>query len=162
MLWKEQLDNWLKEKYFKYPKDIKENFLWNTSVIEDINISEFKQKFKIDDTLPIKQDYSPYIKYIKNPKNKYATYFYNPSKDTLLVIPLPYKNNNYATLKYFCDNAPKIQQKKFWILVSKLIYKLIKKHTKIYVSSHGFGVHYFHLRISIKPKYYFDKELSNT
>ena len=31
---------------------------------------------------------------------------------------------------------------------------MLKKYGKIYVSTHGLGVPYFHLRIDLEPKYY--------
>ena len=84
----------------------------------------------------------------------------NPSKDTLLIIPMPRNGNCYATIKDFCDNAPKVQQIEFWKQASKLIRKQLKKENKLWVSAHGLGVPYFHLRVCNKPKYYFDNELS--
>ena len=42
--------------------------------------------------------------------------------------------------------------------VSRIINKLIKDgKTKYWISTHGSGVPYFHLRISLKPKYYITK-----
>ena len=38
----------------------------------------------------------------------------------------------------------------------------MKKHKKVWISAHGLGVPYFHLRISTKPKYYFDEKLSQS
>jgi hypothetical protein len=43
----------------------------------------------------------------------------------------------------------------YWKYVSNIIKNLIKNNKdKYYISTHGLGVHYFHLRISTIPKYY--------
>ena len=104
------------------------------------------------------QDYISFIEYINKSKNKYYTYFYNPSKTTLLIIPIPRKNKNFTTIKDFIDNASNYQQIQFWKGVGKLIKKMLKKNNKIYISTHGLGVPYFHLRLDIEPKYYKTKE----
>ena len=52
-----------------------------------------------------------------------------------------------------------LQQKKFWNCASKIIKNFLKNNNnKIFISTHGHGVPYFHLRISKKPKYYFEKD----
>jgi hypothetical protein len=43
-----------------------------------------------------------------------VTSFYNISKDTLLIVPIPKQNKIYTTMKDFIDNASKTQQKEFW------------------------------------------------
>jgi hypothetical protein len=35
----------------------------------------------------------------------------------------------------------------------------MKTHDKVWISVHGLGVNYTHVRISPSPKYYFDNEL---
>ena len=80
-------------------------------------------------------------------------------KDTLLIIPIPKKNKNYATLKDVCDNSSITQKKYFWKKVSKLVKKFMKNEKYVWISTHGLGVSYMHIRISNKPKYYFDNEL---
>ena len=112
MNWKQKLNDWKNNNYFKYPKNIKYNFLWNTSPIINTN-SIFNESFKIDKSLPIHQNYKQFNKYIKNnSKNKYCISFYNLNKDTLLIIPVPRKNKNFATIKLFCDNAINFTTKK--------------------------------------------------
>ena len=36
----------------------------------------------------------------------------------------------------------------------------MKENKKVWISAHGLGVPYFHIRICNKPKYYFSEELS--
>ena len=128
MKWNDVLDDWKKGKYYKYSNKIKNKFMWNTSVIKNNGNSKFIEKFLIHSKLPIEQNYNSFKYYIEQSKNKYVISFYNLNKDTLLVIPIPRKNKNYATIKDFCDNASITQQKYFWKEVAKLIKNLIKKN----------------------------------
>lgn len=159
MNWNNVLDDWGKGRYYKYPDKIKNKFIWNTSVIKNNGNSKFIEKFLIHPKLPTEQNYNSFKSYIEQSKNKYVVSFYNLNKDTLLVIPIPRKNKNYSTIKDFCDNASVTQKKYFWKTVSKLIKNYIKKHKYVWVSAHGLGVPYMHIRISNKPKYYFSKTL---
>ena len=83
--------------------------------------------------------------------------FYNKSKDTLLIIPIPYNEKEYITIKDFIDNAPIIQQKEFWKFASEEIKNILKTEKEIYISTHGLGVSYFHLRLCNSAKYYHTK-----
>jgi hypothetical protein len=74
---------------------------------------------------------------------------------------MPLGKKNYATLKDFIDNAPIIQQQKLWKKVAQLATQLMKEKGKVWISVHGLGVAYTHVRISPTPKYYFDKELAS-
>lgn len=159
MSWNTVLNNWLNGNYYKYPKKIKNKFMWNTSVIKNNGNSKFIEKFRVNDKLPIQQNFNSFKSHIKKSKNKYVTSFYNLNKDTILVVPVHRRYKNYATIKDFCDNASITQQKYFWKEVAKLIKNIIKKEKYIWVSTHGLGVPYMHIRISNKPKYYFDKKL---
>jgi hypothetical protein len=159
MKWLQTLNDWENGKYFTYPTNITQKFQWNTSVIKNQN-SDFKEDFQENPELPLSHDMSSYKQYIDNSDNKYVVSFPNLSKDTMLVIPMPRVNKNYSTIKDFTDNSSKLQQKIFWKEVSKIIREETKKHTHIWVSAHGLGVPYFHLRICQKPKYYFNKKLS--
>lgn len=159
MKWRDKLNEWKNNIIFNNPKNIKDRYLWNTSVLKNNGNAIYKEKFKIDKNLPKKQNYNAFNEYINNSLNKYVTCFTNLSKDTTLVIPIPRKNKNYVTIKDFIENAPLIQQKEFWKNVSKLAIKDMKKYDKVWISTHGFGVPYFHIRICSKPKYYFNNNL---
>lgn len=160
MYWKDVLYNWENGVIFRYPKQIKNRFIWNTSVLKNDGNVEYKESFMVNNNLPNKQDESDYVEYIKKSKSKYVVAFPNLSKDTMLVIPMPVKGNNYVTLKDFIDNAPEKQQIYFWKKVAKVAKEFMKIHKNIWISVHGFGVAYTHVRISSKPKYYFDENLS--
>ena len=121
----------------------------------------FKQKFRTYDQLPEIENKKDFQEHIKNSQNKYVVSFPNLSKDTMLVIPMPVSGKNYATLRDFIDNAPEIQQQEFWKHVAEVAKKFMKKNGKVWISVHGLGVAYTHVRISIIPKYYFVSELKN-
>ena len=160
MSWSDTLKDWQNGIVPTYPRHIQDRFQWNTSVLKNDGNVPFKQSFKVDHRLPHRQDTRPYREYIKQSKNEYVISFVNLSNDAVLVVPMPVGKRNYATLKDFMDNAPQIQQQRFWKTVSKIARKLMKEKGKVWISTHGFGVAYTHVRVSISPKYYFDKELA--
>ena len=75
-----------------------------------------------------------------------------------MIIPIQKKGKNFKTIKYFIYNDSKTQQIEFWRYVSKSIKDVLEKNDKIYVSTHGLGVPYFHLRLDTRPKYYQTQE----
>lgn len=159
MKWIDILEKWTNGEFFKYPNSIKNKFLWNTSIIKNNGDCKFEQRFKVDTSLPSQEDYTSFQKFINKSKNKSVLSFNNLSGDTILVIPKPKANKNFATIKDFCDNASDTQQKEFWKKVSSIIKKELKNGNEIYVSTHGHGVYFLHVRISKYPKYYFSKHL---
>jgi hypothetical protein len=155
MLWKDKINEWNNGIIVKYSSDIKNRFYFETSVCNKKLDSQYKEEFIEDVKLnKLEQDFMSFDKYIRESKNKYATYFYNLNKDALLIVPIPRKNKNYTTIKDFIDTASIVQQKHFWFLVAKNILEMLKIHDKVYVSTHGMGVYYLHVRIDLTPKYY--------
>lgn len=159
MLWKEVINNWENGIGLTYPKQLKGKFLWNTSVFKNDGNVEYKQRFRTNNKLALTQNKKDFNEHIKHSKNKYALSFPNLSKDTMLVIPMPVRGKNYATLRDFIDNAPEIQQQEFWKTVAETAKKFVHKKGQVWISSHGLGVNYTHVRISTSPKYYFDNDL---
>ena len=155
MLWKEKIELWKSGVYQTYPNNIKSRFFYETYVCDKNMKNKYQEKFIENKQLQrITQDYSSFIDYIQNSKNQYVTSFINLSGDTLLIIPIPKKNKDYTTIKDFCDNASITQQKQFWKRVAIEIEKILRDNDKIYISTHGLGVPYFHLRLDKIPKYY--------
>ena len=145
---------WTLGTILKYPQKIKHPFLWRT---RRKTKTKFEQEFTIDKNLPRTQNYSAFKTQIKKSKNKYVIVFPNLAKDTLLVVPMPKRGKNFASLKDFIDNASKTQQKVFW----RKVKQVANRENVVWVSTHGHGVPYLHVRISLKPKYYGNSKLKN-
>lgn len=103
----------------------------------------------------IKVNSDPFEMYLNKCK-KSATYFKNLSKTTELIIPCRlYKNTQqYAHLANFCRMGETRQQNMFWKLVGTKMLELLKSKTCIWLSTSGLGVHWLHIRLDQKPKYY--------
>ena len=160
MKWHKMLDNWKSGKVLTYPSHIKHPFLWRTSVLDKDEKLTYRQEFVIDKYLPMEQDYSSFQDYLKKSKNKYVTSFINLCGDTILIVPIPKRGKNFAHIKNFIDNASITQQKEVWKQVTIVARKLLKKHKYIWISTHGHGVPYLHIRIGIMPKYYQKSKLA--
>jgi hypothetical protein len=159
MLWSDVLSNWEKGVTLKYPKNVKGRFQWNTSVLKNDGKVPYKQTFRTNNKLPQNQNIKAFEEYIKKSQNKYVVSFPNLSKDTMLVVPMPVRGKNYATLRDFIDNASEIQQQEFWKKVAEVAKEFMREKGKVWISVHGLGVDYTHVRISSSPKYYFDNQL---
>lgn len=157
MKWCDKLKEW-ETKPLKYPKNIKKRFFYESIYITNLNDIYQDIFIESDKFNNLKMDYSSFNEHINKSNNKYVIDFFNLSKKSLLIIPMPKKNKDFTTMKDFIDNASEIQQKKFWEHVSKCIKTMLLKHNKIYVSTHGLNVPYFHLRIDLEPKYYITKK----
>jgi hypothetical protein len=159
MLWNEVLKNWENGVVLKYPKQLKGRFLWNTSVLKNNGNIEYKQSFITNYNLPEIQNKRDFQEYITNSRNKHVVAFPSLSKGIMLVIPMPVNGKNYVTLRDFIDNASHTQQQEFWKKVAEIAKQMMIEKGKVWISVHGFGVPYTHVRISTTPKYYFDNEL---
>lgn len=158
MKWIDKLNEWNNGRVLHYPKNIKSRFFFETFVCDKNMNNNYKEKFIENDLLNILQeDLTQFQKHIELSKNKYVTAFSNISGDSILIIPIPKKNKNFTTIKDFIDNSSINHQKFFWKRVVKEIKKILKDNDKIYISTHGLGVPYFHLRLDKNPKYYITK-----
>ena len=160
MKWIDKISSWEQGIIETYPDNISQPFFFETYRCDKQLQNKYKEKFIQSPKLNFKQDYTAFSKHIAKQKesvgttfNKYAIAFYNLSKDALLVIPMLRKNKDFSTIKGFIDNATLTQQRHFWKLVASTIKKALKTHDEVYVSTHGLGVPYFHLRIDFAPKY---------
>ncbi|MEM1357043.1 MAG: hypothetical protein AAGF89_02540 [Bacteroidota bacterium] len=85
-----------------------------------------------------------------------AVHFPNLRKDADLVVPTPISGINisaYAHLAAFVSGAPQEQLVAFWRLVGERVMALISDDP-LYVSTHGFGVYWLHVRLEGRPKYF--------
>lgn len=76
--------------------------------------------------------------------------FKNLDGDALLVIPCD-KDKDYGHLVSFTASAPKQLQIELW----REVFAIVKRDAQAaYVSTHGLGVPWLHVRIESTPKYY--------
>ena len=161
VMWADVLNNWENGIVLKYPKQLRGRFQWNTSVLKNNGNTEYIETFRTNDKLSQTQNKVDFQEHITKSHNKYVTAFPNLSKDSMLVIPMPIRGKNYATLRDFIDNSTLIQQQAFWKKVGSTAKKMMHEKGKVWISVHGLGTDYAHVRISSRPKYYFNKELEN-
>ncbi|MBC7864008.1 MAG: hypothetical protein IAF38_13615 [Bacteroidia bacterium] len=100
----------------------------------------------------INADNSSFVNYFG--KNKFVTSFFNLSGDSRLIVPVEMSDStNYSHLSKFVRNAPTKQVEAFWKTVGEEFGKSIGVQKK-WLSTSGLGVHWLHVRIDERPKYY--------
>ena len=157
MKWSKVLSQWELGNYPKIPDNIKSPFFWRTSVQSNKKDLVYKEEFIEDERLlNAEEDLKPFSEHFdKNKDEKYAIGFPNLSGDTILVVPIPRKSNIF----YFMSNASEIQKKELWKKVALESKKFLETNENIWISTHGLGVNYLHVRICNSPKYYENSKL---
>lgn len=80
--------------------------------------------------------------------------FANLSGDALLVVPCPQVEAVvYADLARFVRGAPVQQQDRFWQTLAQVITQHLGPEPT-WISTSGLGVHWLHVRLDSRPKYY--------
>lgn len=103
----------------------------------------------------ISQDYSSFDEHFANGNEQQVVSFLNLGGDAILVVPIPQENLDYKNISQFTKNASDEQQQEFWgEVVDKLSKELEKSTGPRWLSTNGLGVHYLHVRIDRRPKYY--------
>ena len=135
----------------------KEPFLWRTSCLRaDAPLGgAFARTLTPCARLCTPQNYSAFKeKLSKVAPGASCVSFPNLSGDTVLVVPTPRRGKAYTTLREFMAHAPAEQQRELWKEVARQARKALKKHACLWISTHGLGVAYLHVRICTHPKYY--------
>lgn len=172
--WGIVLKDWLAGRYPTYPASIKSRFFFETSVCSKDLKSPYQVAFfttSAFDNSGIQQNFAAFSQQINANANssspaKYGIAFGNLDGSSILVIPIPKqtRNNgingykNFLTIRDFMDNASETQQCEFWKIAAREIIKYLQTHNEVWVSTHGLGVPYFHLRLDPIPKYYKTKK----
>jgi hypothetical protein len=161
MKWSEILSQWDSGNYPKIPSHLKSPYFWRTSVLKSKKDLEYKEEFLEDERLlNAKEDSTPFLEHLNKKKDeKYAISFPNLSGDTTLVIPIPRKIKKFTNLFYFMNKASEIQKRELWKKVALEANKMLKDNDNIWISTHGLGVNYLHVRICNNPKYYENSKL---
>ena len=104
----------------------------------------------------MRKNYQPFKKYINSYhcKTKHATAFYNKTKDVILVIPCN-KSKNFTHILDFAKNASEIEFKSVMNLTFDVAQATLDEgFQQVYITTHGTGVGWLHLRINSYPKYF--------
>ena len=101
----------------------------------------------------ITADPEPFLQYFQDSKKKW-TKFLNIGRDTLLLVPCPPKAQpNYEYYKSIGDYVENHSSKDFEEVLKNIGYIASRLKAPMYINTHGFGVHWLHIRIDTKPKY---------
>lgn len=158
--WGDVLKKWNSGDIPTIPNNIKKPFLWRTSAVDKDKKLMYREEFIEDKRLvKTKHNYDLYkgkpLEILsKKHKNKYVVKSMNLQKDTMQIIPKPVKGKNFANIYYFMKNASIEQQKEVWKQVVKETNKMLKEYPRVYISSQGLRMDYFHIKISICSKFY--------
>jgi hypothetical protein len=80
--------------------------------------------------------------------------FESLGRDALLVAPCPYSDPSaYVHLAAFVRHAPEAQVHSLWRVVADAIDSRLGT-SPIWLSTAGLGVHWLHVRLDTRPKYY--------
>ena len=160
VLWENQLSEWAHKS--AGPASIiaaaktNRQFLWRTNKCE---VLASKSKLFMDEivyvnNLPKQQDYSQFEEHFNDASSKLVVSFANLSGTSILVVPTPMPGKNFATISDFTREASLLQKQALWKQVAFEVHRLVQKGTRVWVSTHGYGVPYLHVRIDTSPKYY--------
>ncbi|RHZ36563.1 DUF6940 family protein [endosymbiont GvMRE of Glomus versiforme] len=104
----------------------------------------------------ITPNHSPFQKHINDKKNSFTS-----NSGNILIIPLPEKNENneeldYKNLTSFIQNVPDTSEQKqtFWQEVAHQLEANLESNNPRWLSTHGLGISWLHVRIDKQPIYY--------
>ena len=149
--WKDVMKAW---KVGKHLPKINGSVFWETSAIKkggDVEYNE--QTLSASAALPmtLRGDSSPFRKHLDNKTSPVA--FSNLTGSCTLVAP-PDTGKNFSHLGLFYKNATQDEIRALWKMVAVQIEKKLKQQNVVYVSTHGTGVPWLHVRICESPKYF--------
>lgn len=105
---------------------------------------------------------APQLANVSAERHAFANYFHNESVvdfpnlsgDAHLVVPCPQSSADaFAHLATFSRSAPPAQQHQFWQRVGTAVSNQLGERP-LWVSTSGLGVHWLHVRLDSRPKYY--------
>lgn len=116
-------------------------------------------EFMFIDAYPFsKSDPSSFMQYFVGKKYEEIVKFKNISEDTDLICPCPGNNNNFndscSDIMNFMKNASYNSKHKLLEFIGIEMSNNLQSNKKKYLSTHGKGVNWLHVRICDKNKYY--------
>ena len=133
------------EYFWEHPK------LNSTSWMSEYEVSIVESK-RLNVVKPNPHPFSQYFK-----GDDVIVTFKNRGGNALLVVPEPdnMSISDFSTISRFIKNADSDLSIKFFKAVFREWHQNFKNDTNYsYLSTHGLGVHWLHVRIDKKPKYY--------
>lgn len=130
-------------------------YFWETPPVTTATVEQAFEFVLIDSPklANIEPDPSDFQQHFESTTKEVVT-FLNLGKDALLVVPCPITDIPESThLANFVREAPKSQQHFLWKTVGKYLQKRVSRQP-IWVSTSGLGVHWLHVRLDSRPKYY--------
>ena len=96
--------------------------------------------------------FSPYFRYPSNVGREVIS-FPNKKKVVMLVVPTPKEGKDFRHLTSFLNSASSSQISAFWKETAKVVIKTKTDCNTVFLSTHGFGVIYLHMRIKTSNDY---------
>ncbi|CBJ49278.1 EsV-1-207 [Ectocarpus siliculosus] len=144
---------WVLREAGKDLPDIKGSVFWETSVATAGGDSPFRQKTKsAARALPMTLPADPAL-FAHHMKNKKTPVAFNSFGGTLLVIP-PDTGKNFSHLATFYKHSSDAEKRALWKKVAVELQRKLKRGETVYVSTHGTGVSWLHVRLASRPMYY--------
>lgn len=132
-------------------------YFWETPPVSKSTINREFEFVLVNSTklADIDPDPGEFQQHFKSPNTeKEVVTFPNLGKDALLVVPCPIVKIPACThIATFVRNAPISQQHLLWQTVGRSLEKRLNEQP-IWVSTSGLGVHWLHVRLDSRPKYY--------
>ena len=155
--WNDMIGLW---KQGKHTPKIKSGVFWETSSVSSGGNSVYRETQVRTSRLPmtLPANPAPFSSHLQGKSSPVS--FRNLGKDAVLVSP-PNKGLNFSHIGTFYSNASRQDIKSFWRKVAIEVEKFARAGTKVYVSTSGTNVHWLHVRIEKRPKYY-TSSLKNT
>ena len=130
-------------------------YFWETPPISQSIDREFE--FVLIDSpklADVEPDPSDFRQHFESATEEVVT-FPNLGNDALLVVPCPITNIPESThLANFLREAPESQQHLLWKTVGRSLQQKLDEQQFIWVSTSGLEVHWLHVRLDSRPKYY--------
>ena len=130
-------------------------YFWETPPVTEATVDRAFEFVLIDSPklADIEPDPSDFKHYFESATEEVVT-FSNLGNDALLVVPCPISKIPASThLANFVREAPESQQHLLWKTVGQSLQQRLNQQP-IWVSTSGLGVHWLHVRLDSRPKYY--------
>ena len=144
------LKNNMTNYIYKY-NSIKPKYVWTYFIsdkITDVKNIKYNIRHKIiKSNKPI--DLITYKNYIDNNNKSKFTTFLSLDKKTILIIPI----KPFINITDYVLNSSNNYWISLWKYVKIIAQHVIDKYGHVYISTHGHGVNYLHIRLELKLPY---------